>query len=878
MLQSVLSRVFGNKHERDVKKLQPLVDQINSLEPSLKNLPDEQLKAKTDEFKERLAKGETLDDLLVEAYAVVRETATRTLDQRHFDVQLMGAIVLHQGKIAEMKTGEGKTLTSTMPIYLNALTGKGVHLVAPNYYLAYRDSEWMGEIYRFLGLSVGLTLNGVSIRNGKPVLKDMTVEERKQGYNADITYGVNDAFGFDYLRDNKAVLPDYRVQRELNYAIVDEIDFILVDEARTPLILSDRPQKSSETYYTVNRIIPRLKLETDYEIDEKGKSRGTVMLTDDGVKHVERLLGVSNLYEMENIGLVHHVEQALAAHTLWKRDVDYVVKDGKVMIVDEFTGRMQPGKRWSDGLHQAIEAKERVKIQEENMSTARITYQNYFRLYNKLAGMTGTAETEAAEFAEIYSLNVVVIPTNQPVVREDHPDVIYKTEREKFNAIIEELVNLHNIGQPVLVGTRSIETSERLGRQLKKEHIPHHVLNAKYHEKEAEIISHAGQRNAITIATNMAGRGVDIVLGEGVIELGGLHIIGTERHESRRIDNQLRGRSGRQGDPGSSRFYLSLEDELMRKFGSDKLSSAMEWLGMKEGIPIEHSMISKRIEGAQKRVEGYNFEIRKQVLKYDDVRNTQRGVIYEQRNMVLDGEDLKSEILDMLEEVAYDYLDMYVGQDLNSDDWNVQGLVDWVYQTFFIDMARWDPKPENLSYDEIGEKLLKTLHDLYEKREQQVGPDAMRQIERFVMLNRIDDHWVDHLYNMDYMEEGIGLRAYGQRDPLVEFKREAHEMFSVMIEKIKEEIVEYMFKVQLVDESEKQDSSQRRRPKRGSGARRPVAAMAVRSAAPEQMEEAAGSVGLQANNAPARTGKNKVGRNEPCPCGSGKKYKKCCGR
>ncbi len=878
MLQSVLSKVFGNKHERDVKKLQPLVDQINSLEPSLKTLSDERLKAKTDEFKERLEKGETLDDLLLEAYAVVRETAIRTLGQRHFDVQLMGAIVLHQGKIAEMKTGEGKTLTSTMPIYLNALTGKGVHLVAPNYYLAHRDSEWMGEIYKFLGLTVGLTLNGVSIRDGKPVLKDMTVEEKKQGYNADITYGVNDAFGFDYLRDNKAVHADYRVQRELNYAIVDEIDFILVDEARTPLILSDRPQKSAETYYTVNRIIPRLKIETHYEIDEKGKSRGTVMLTDEGVKHVERLLGVSNLYEMENIGLVHHVEQALAAHTLWKRDVDYVVQNGKVMIVDEFTGRIQPGKRWSDGLHQAIEAKERVRIQEENMSTARITYQNYFRLYNKLAGMTGTAETEAAEFSEIYGLDVAVILTNQPVIREDHPDVIYKTEREKFNAIIEAVVELHNIGQPVLVGTRSIETSERLGRQLKKEHVPHHVLNAKYHEKEAEIIAHAGQRNAITIATNMAGRGVDIALGEGVIELGGLHIIGTERHESRRIDNQLRGRSGRQGDPGSSRFYLSLEDELMRKFGSDKLSSAMEWLGMKEGIPIEHSMISKRIEGAQKRVEGYNFEIRKQVLKYDDVRNTQRGVIYEQRNMVLDGEDLKGEILDMLEEVVDDYLDMYVGEDLNRDDWNVQALVDWVYQTFFIDISKWDTKPENLSYDEIREKLLKTLHDLYEEREQRMGSDAMRQLERFVMLNRVDDHWVDHLYNMDYMEEGIGLRAYGQRDPLVEFKREAHEMFSVMIEKIKEEIVGYMFKVQLVDEvvaAGKQDSSQRRPPKRSPGARRRVA---LRSAAPGQMEENTGSVNLPANNAPARKGKSKIGRNEPCPCGSGKKYKKCCGR
>jgi len=869
MLQSVLSKVFGSKHERDIKKLQPLVDQINALESSIKSLSDEQLKAKTGEFRERLAKGETLDDLLVEAYAVVRETAVRTLGQRHFDVQIMGAIVLHQGKIAEMKTGEGKTLTSTMPIYLNALTGKGVHLVAPNYYLAYRDSEWMGEVYKFLGLTVGLTLNGVCIRDGKPVLKDMTIEERKQGYNADITYGVNDAFGFDYLRDNKAVHADFRVQRELNYAIVDEIDFILIDEARTPLILSDRPQKSAETYYTVNRIIPRLKSDVDYEIDEKGKSRGTVVLTDDGIKSVERLLGVSNLYEMENIGLVHHVEQALAAHTLWKRDVDYVVQDGKVMIVDEFTGRIQPGKRWSDGLHQAIEAKERVKIQEENMSTARITYQNYFRLYNKLAGMTGTAETEAAEFTEIYGLEVIVIPTNRPVVREDHPDVIYRTEREKFNAIIEEIVNLHEKGQPVLVGTRSIETSERLGREMKKEHIPHHVLNAKYHDKEAEIISHAGESGAVTIATNMAGRGVDIALGEGVKELGGLHVLGTERHESRRIDNQLRGRSGRQGDPGSSRFFLSLEDELMRKFGSDKLSSTMEWLGMKEGVPIEHSWITKTIENAQKRVEGYLFEARKQVLKYDDVRNTQRSVIYEQRNMVLEGEDLKGEIMNILEEVVDDYTEMYVGEDLNRDDWNVEGLVDWVAQTFFIDISSWEPKPENMSYEEIREKLLKKLIELYEEREQRMGSDTMRKLERFVMLDRIDDHWVDHLYNMDYMEEGIGLRAYGQKDPLVEFKREAHEMFSAMIEKIKEEVVEYMYKLQLVDENEEQDSSQRRRPQRRPASRQRVG---LRKTAPEQRKEAA------TGNPSVQREKAKVGRNDPCPCGSGKKYKKCCGR
>ena len=857
MLQAVLTKVFGSKHERDIKKFQPLVDQTNSLESSIKALSDEQLRAKTGEFKDRLAKGETLDDLLVEAYAVVREAAVRTLGQRHYDVQVMGAIVLHQGKIAEMKTGEGKTLAATMPAYLNALTGKGVHIVTPNYYLAQRDSEWMGAIYEFLSLSVGLILN------------DMSIEQKRQGYNADITYGVNDAFGFDYLRDNKAVHSDMRVQRELNYTIVDEVDSILIDEARVPLILSDRPQKSAEQYYTINRIIPRLKRDIDYQIDDKNTSRGSVMLTDEGVKQVERLLGISNLYDMQNIGFVHHVEQALAGHTLYKRDVDYVVKEGKVVIVDEFTGRMQPGRRWSDGLHQAVEAKERVKIQEENLSTARITYQNYFRLYNKLAGMTGTAETEAAEFSEIYALDVVVIPTNEPMIRIDHPDVIYRTEKEKFDAIVEDIIQMYSNGRPVLVGTRSIETSERLGRWLKQEHIPHHVLNAKYHDKEAEIISHAGEPKAVTIATNMAGRGVDIALGDGVVDFGGLHIIGTERHESRRIDNQLRGRSGRQGDPGSSRFYLSLEDELMQRFGSERLSNTMEWLGMKEGIPIEHPWITKAIENAQKRVEGHNFEIRKQILKYDDVRNTQRSVIYEQRNLVLEGESLKDEILDMLEDVVDDYLDMYTGEKIDRGDWDVQGLMDWMHQTFLVDISRWEPKPENLSYDEIREKLLKTLFDLYEEREQSMGAETMRKLEQYVMLDRTDDHWVDHLYNMDYMEEGIGLQAYGQKDPLVEFKRESHEMFSAMIQKIKEEIVEYIFKVRLVEESEGQQPPQRRRsqqkPVRGRQA-------GTRNILPVQMQEAT------AVNTPVRSDGSKVGRNDPCPCGSGKKYKKCCGR
>lgn len=841
MLQTVLSKVFGSKHERDIKKIQPIVAQINELEPAMKRLTDEQLRAKTAEFKARLQDGETLDDLLVEAYAVVREAAVRVLGQRHYDVQLIGGIVLHQGKIAEMKTGEGKTLVATLPAYLNALTGRGVHIVTPNYYLATRDSQWMGGIYRFLGLEVGLILN------------EMTLEEKKKGYNADITYGVNDAFGFDYLRDNLAIHPDQRVQRELNYAIVDEVDFILIDEARTPLIISGRSDRSAELYYTINRIIPRLRRDIDYTIDEKNSAKGTVVLTEEGIAHVEKLLNVSNLYDPSNINLVHHVRQALIAHTLYKRDVDYVVSQGKIVIVDEFTGRLQPGRRWSDGLHQAIEAKEGVKIEEENLSTARITYQNYFRLYDKLAGMTGTAETEAAEFAEIYNLEVVVIPTNKPMIRIDYPDVIYKTEREKFEAIIDEIVAMREIGRPVLVGTRSIETSERLSKLLKQKHIMHHVLNAKYHDKEAEIISHAGEKYSVVIATNMAGRGVDIALGEGVKELGGLHIIGTERHESRRIDNQLRGRAGRQGDPGSSRFYLSLEDELMQKFGSERLASAMEWLGVPDGTPIEHPWISKAIENAQKKVEEHNFEIRKQILKYDDVRNAQREIIYQQRNMVLNGENLKDEIMAMLEEVVENNLEIYAGEKLDRSDWDIPGLIDWVRKTFLIDISKWEPKPDSLSHDELLEKLLKTLKDAYEQREQEMGSETMRTLERLVMLDRIDDHWIENLYNMDYLEEGIGFVAYGQKDPLVEFKRESHNMFSEMIYSIKEEVVEYMFKVRLASESEQRRPPQTRAPSEGTQSQRN-------------------------KNSAISAKANKIGRNDPCWCGSGKKYKKCHGR
>jgi len=845
MLQTFLSKVFGNKHDRDAKKIQPFVVEINALEPSMKALTDEQLRVKTDEFKARFQKGEILDDLMVEAYAVVREAAIRVLGQRHYDVQLIGGIILHQGKIAEMKTGEGKTLVSTLPAYLNGLTGKGVHVITPNYYLAQRDSEWMGGIHRFLGLEVGLNLN------------DMSLEDKKKAYNSDITYGVNDAFGFDYLRDNLAIHPDHRVQRELNFAIVDEVDFILIDEVRTPLIISGRSDKSADLYYTVNRIVPRLIRDVHYTIDDRNSSKGTVVLTEDGVTHVEKLLNVSNLYDPANIGLVHHVQQALAAHTIYKRDVDYVIEQGKIVIVDEFTGRLQPGRRWSDGLHQAVESKEGVKIEEENLSTARITYQNYFRLYSKLSGMTGTAETESTEFGEIYKLDVAVIPTNKNMSRVDYPDVIYKTEKEKFDAIIDEIVEMQKVGRPVLVGTRSIDTSERLSKHLKQQHIMHHVLNAKYHDKEAEIILHAGELKAVVIATNMAGRGVDIALGEGVKELGGLHIVGTERHESRRIDNQLRGRCGRQGDPGSSRFYLSLEDELMQRFGSERLASTMDWLGVQEGTPIEHPWISKAIENAQKKVEEHNFEIRKHIIKYDDVRNTQRTVIYEERNKVLNGQNLKEEILEMLDDVVSDKLNTYIGERLDRSDWDITGLIDWVRKSFLVDISLWTPKPDDMSYDEIVEKLLKTLHEIYEERENQMGPDVMRQLERLVMLDRIDDHWIENLYDMDYLEDGIGFVAYGQKDPLVEFKRESHTMFSDMIQAIKDEVVEYMFKVRLASESDQQQQQQPRSRSQG------------------QRKSAGGDA--EPVNEPIHI-PDKPGRNDLCPCGSGKKYKKCHGR
>lgn len=876
MLASLLRKVLGSKNDRELKCLEPLVDQINSLEPSVSRLSDQVLASKTQELKQRLTAGATLEDLLPEAFAVVREVSKRVLSMRHFDVQLVGGIVLHEGKIAEMKTGEGKTLVATLPVYLNALTGKGVHVVTVNDYLAKRDSQWMGAIYKFLGLSVGL------------IQHDLNDPERQVAYNSDVTYGTNNEFGFDYLRDNMKFDPQHFVQRELNYAIVDEVDSILIDEARTPLIISGPTEESTDKYYRIDRIIPFLKADVDYTVEEKTK---TVALTEDGNPKVERLLGVENLYDLSNMDLVHHVIQALKAHALFKRDVDYVVKDGEVIIVDEFTGRLMPGRRWSDGLHQAIEAKEGVKIANENQTLASITFQNYFRLYKKLAGMTGTADTEAAEFAKIYNLDVMVIPPNKTMIRLDNPDVVYRTEPEKFNAIVEEDVDCYQRGQPVLVGTISIEKSERLSNLLKKRGIKHSVLNAKYHEKEAEIVAQAGRKGAVTIATNMAGRGTDILLGGNpdflfkkiltqqpdlppeeqrrildqikaeceaekreVVSLGGLHIIGTERHEARRIDNQLRGRSGRQGDPGSSRFYLSLEDDLMRIFGSERISGLMQKLGMEEGVPIEHRMVTKAIEGAQKKVEAHNFDIRKQLIEYDDVMNKQREVIYEQRRQVLRGENIREEILGIIEEIVDGVLDLYCSEELYPEQWDIKGLKEAFSRQFALHLNRTDSELREMGIEALREYLFREAEEAYQRKEQEFGTPLLRHLEKMVMLQVIDNHWKDHLLSMDLLKEGIGLRGYGQKDPLIEYKREGFDMFSAMIEKIQTDAVERLFRIKAVREE-------------------PVLGQAMAYRPEIQMNR-----GELVKAAPARRENKKVGRNEPCPCGSGKKYKKCCGR
>jgi preprotein translocase subunit SecA len=827
-----LKKLFGDDNENEIRRMQEYVELINAFEPAIQKLSDASLAAKTVEFRQRLENGEALDVLLPEAFAVVREASVRTTGMRHFDVQLLGGVTLHEGMIAEMKTGEGKTLVATLAVYLNALEGKGVHLVTVNDYLAKRDSEWMGKIYNFLGLSVGLITHGLDF------------DDRKAAYAADITYGTNNEFGFDYLRDNMVIYAEQMVQRPLNYAIVDEVDSILIDEARTPLIISGPGEKSTDLYYVLAKVVPKLTEGEDYTVDEK---LHTVAPTESGIAKAERALNVKNLYDNENMELSHHFNQALRAHGLMHRDKDYVVKDGEVIIVDEFTGRLMFGRRYSDGLHQAIEAKEGVKIERESQTLATITFQNYFRMYKKLSGMTGTAKTEEQEFRKIYKLDVIVIPTHQPMVRIDYPDVIYKSKRGKYKAAVAEIAALHAKGQPVLVGTTSIAQSEDLSAMLKREGVPHNVLNAKFHEMEAQIISQAGQPGAVTIATNMAGRGTDIVLGEGVPALGGLHIVGTERHESRRIDNQLRGRSGRQGDPGSSRFYLSLEDDLMRLFGADNIASLMDKLGMEEDEPIEHSLISRSIEQAQKKVEAQHFNTRKNVLEYDDVMNQQREVIYGQRRQILHGEKLRENIFFMVEKLIDHGMDLFVNEKIHPEEWDFDGLIEYATDLFAAEGDLQKAELEGMSREEIREDLLEAANENYDRREVMFGADNMRELEKVVMLKVVDSKWMDHLDAMDMLRQGIGLRAYGQKDPLIEYKIEAFDMFGQMIEHIQEDIVKYIYRVNIVTQAE------------------------------DRLAQATTSHGDDVGPKEPVRNKQTVGRNELCPCGSGKKYKKCCG-
>ena len=844
----LVKKIFGNSNERELKKLQPIVDKINSYEPNISKLNDGELKDKTAEFKERLNKGEALDNILPEAFAVVREVAKRVTKMRPFDVQLVGGMVLHQGNIAEMATGEGKTLVATMPAYLNALSGSNVHIVTVNDYLAKRDRYWMGAIYEFLGLKVGL------------IQHDMNIDERKKAYEAAIVYGTNNEFGFDYLRDNMAIRLEDVVQKGYHFAIVDEVDSILIDEARTPLIISGPSEESTKMYEQINRIATRLQEDTDYKLYEKEK---TVALTEEGVTHIEGLLQINNLYDENNMNIQHHIIQALKAQRLFKKDVDYIVKNGEVIIVDEFTGRLMFGRRYSDGLHQAIEAKEGVVIARENQTLATITFQNYFRLYKKLAGMTGTAKTEEEEFIHIYNLPVVVIPPNRRLIRYSYSDIIYKTEREKFKAVIREIVEIHNLGRPILVGTVSIDKSERLSKLLKKENIEHNVLNAKNHEREAEIVAQAGQERRVTISTNMAGRGTDIVLGKGLAELGGLHVIGTERHESRRIDNQLRGRSGRQGDPGSSRFFLSLEDDLMRLFGSDRISGIMEKLGMQEDVPIEHPLITKSIESAQKRVEGRNFEIRKQLLDFDNEMEYQRKVIYEQRRMVLESKDIKKYILEMVKDTVENILKNYTNKEIYPEEWDWSGLKEHIDQIFSFSLAI--PKEEipKLSISKLQDILTEKAFKIYELREKEFTSPLMRQIETMIVLRVVDREWKDNLRRLDELKQGIGLRAYGQKDPLMEYHFEAHNMFQDMVNSIKEEVVKFIYKVRIKKEEPRGISQVRReRPA-------PMVSNSIKNPSFVKREK------LQEEG---REKKEKIGRNDPCPCGSGLKYKYCCGK
>ncbi|MCS3916702.1 preprotein translocase subunit SecA [Caldanaerobacter subterraneus subsp. tengcongensis MB4] len=891
----LVEKIFGSYSEREVRRLEPIAEKVLSYEDQMARLTDAELRAKTDEFKNRLKNGETLDDILPEAFAVVREAAWRTLKMKHFKVQIIGGIVLHQGRIAEMKTGEGKTLVATLPAYLNALEGKGVHIVTVNDYLAKRDRDWMGKIYEFLGLSVGV------------ILHDMGPAERKKAYAADITYGTNNEFGFDYLRDNMVIYKEDMVQRELNYAIIDEVDSILIDEARTPLIISGVGEKSTDMYKLADRFVRTLKKDEDYVVDEKAKA---VSLTEKGVAKAEKFFGIKNLADIENMEISHHIQQALKAHAIMKRDRDYVVKDGQVIIVDEFTGRLMFGRRYSEGLHQAIEAKEGVKVERESKTLATITLQNYFRMYKKLAGMTGTAQTEEQEFRDIYGLDVVVIPTHKPMIRIDHPDVIYKTEEAKFRAVVEDIVERHKKGQPVLVGTVSIEKSEKLSAMLKKRGIPHQVLNAKYHEKEAEIIAQAGRKGAVTIATNMAGRGTDILLGgnpefiakrkmleegyskeiineaagygpvsseevrkareryfelleeakketekehEEVVKLGGLYVIGTERHEARRIDNQLRGRAGRQGDPGESRFYISLEDDLMRLFGSERVKNLMDSLGIDDDQPIEHKILTKQIEQAQKKVEGINFDIRKHLLQYDDVMNKQREIIYAQRRKVLEGENLKDSILEMVRSIIERYVEIYTAGSKYPEEWDIKGLLDHLYEMFLEkDSVVIDVDLDRLDKEVLTDIIYEEAVRQYERKEAEIGPEQMREIERIVLLRVVDTKWMDHIDEMDQLRQGIGLRAYGQVDPLIEYKKIAFDMFEDLIHSIQEDTVKFLYRIQ-VNKDNKLKREQVAKPVstningEGDNKKQPVVK------------------------------EKKVGRNDPCPCGSGKKYKKCCG-
>ena len=849
MIGKVLTKVFGSKNDRTIKQMRQIVARINDLEETVTPLSDQELAGKTTEFRERIDQGESLDDLLPEAFAVVREAAKRVLGERHYDVQLIGGIVLHRGMIAEMKTGEGKTLMSTAPVYLNALSGKGVHVVTVNDYLASRDMEWMGQVYRFLGLTTG------------SIVHDMDDDARREAYAADVTYGTNNEFGFDYLRDNmKFDLADF-CQRGFNYAIVDEVDSILIDEARTPLIISGPAEMSTDMYIKVDRIMKHFKEGEHYTKEEKDRQ---AMLTDEGVQLAEELLKVDNLYDPANINVLHHVNQALKAHVLFQRDVDYIVRNGQVVIVDEFTGRTMEGRRYSDGLHQALEAKEGVKIEKENQTLASITFQNYFRMYDKLAGMTGTADTEAAEFKKIYDLDVVVIPTHREMIRVDYPDVIYKNERAKYRNIVKEIKELHAKGQPILVGTISIDVSEKISKMLTKEKIPHEVLNAKQHEREAEIVAQAGQKGKVTIATNMAGRGTDIKLGEGVREVGGLHILGTSRHESRRIDNQLRGRSGRQGDPGSSRFFLSLEDDLLRIFGSGRLSGIMDKLGMEEDEPIEHSMISKAIENAQRKVEGHNFDIRKHLLEYDDVMNKQREVIYSQRREVLQGDNIKPIIEDMISDLVQGVVQGVADEKTPSEDWDWDWFFNRVSELFNIDLAWNKTERTDLDSKTLLEKLEAEVEAKYRRQEEQNGIEQMRHLERMVLLQMVDTLWKEHLLNMDHLKEGIGLRGYGQKNPLDEYKKEGFDLFMNMIESVKEQTVGTLMRIQLVreDELERLEEERRREKEREL----------------EMARRASGGGEDEAARKPVRRSGEKVGRNAPCPCGSGKKYKKCCGK